>query len=223
MYNFLSAPNVSLNVRIHLSDFWLHDGALLVHGSFMTQAHLRVGDILNVSFDAARMNDRNFAWDMLRGVCGQRGFKMGPHRVYNCTGAANLTSDYSSVTMEAASWRVRITSQPIYNRALSAASVAPHHRLDIRITSSSVSICDATRGILGASFVQSRRDGATDVYPDKGEITTRAMGEGAIDGLASDYEMGLPYDTAFKFSKFGTPCTTRSATLNGPRDAATDG
>ena len=44
--------------------------------------------------------------------------------------------------------------------------------------------------------------GATDEY--KGvEFTTSAMGEGAIEGTAKDYEMADKFSTDFKFSRWG--------------------
>ena len=44
--------------------------------------------------------------------------------------------------------------------------------------------------------------GATDKY--KGvEYTTSAMGEGAIEGTATDYEMADKFSSSFKFSRWG--------------------
>ena len=46
-------------------------------------------------------------------------------------------------------------------------------------------------------------DGARDNYDEK-VITTHAMGEGAIEGVAKDYEISAtnPYSTTFKFSRW---------------------
>ena len=44
--------------------------------------------------------------------------------------------------------------------------------------------------------------GKTDEYKGA-EITTSAMGEGAIEGVADDYEVLGKFDTAFKFSRWG--------------------
>ena len=41
----------------------------------------------------------------------------------------------------------------------------------------------------------------TDTYPYK-KIITRAMGEGAIEGEAADYEVAGGFDTNFKFSRW---------------------
>ena len=53
------------------------------------------------------------------------------------------------------------------------------------------------RPVSDASFI-----GATDQY--KGvEFTTSAMGEGAIEGTAEDYEMADKLSTDFKFCRWG--------------------
>ena len=44
--------------------------------------------------------------------------------------------------------------------------------------------------------------GATDKYTGN-EFTTSAMGEGAIEGTAKDYEMADKFSTDFKFSRWG--------------------
>ena len=44
--------------------------------------------------------------------------------------------------------------------------------------------------------------GKVDSY-DKNETTTTAMGEGAIEGTAADYEVQDKYSTAFAYSRFG--------------------
>ena len=222
LYNFISAPGFAMNVRIHLSDFWLHKRALLVHGSFMTQAHFNVRGVLNMTFDAARMNSLNYAWDMLTGTCGTNRFAVGPHGVYNCSaGAVLVQAEYSSVEVRAEGWEVRVTSQPVYDWI-----TGPHHRLDIRAAAKTPrrgggggattrGLCDA-HGVLGQSFTQTRREGARDDYPAAGEFTTRAMGEGAIDGTAEDYEVLAPYEWRFRFSAFEkAKCESASLSQTG--------
>lgn len=220
LYNFISSPGFAMNVRVHLSDFWLHRRALLVHGSFMTQVHFNMRNMLNMTFDAARMNYLNYAWNMLTGVCGKQRFKVGPHGKYECSTVASVNAEYSSVTVRVDNWVIRVTAQPIYDRFQSDAVArsgfafaGPHHRLDIRVTRSGSHTCHRTHGILGQSFVQMRRDGLLDTYPDAGVFTTQAMGEGAIDGVAADYEMNSPHAYRFKFSSFAdAPCNgTQSA------------
>ena len=40
LYNFLSTPRLSVNVRTEEALFQLHDGALMVNGTFLVEAHL---------------------------------------------------------------------------------------------------------------------------------------------------------------------------------------
>ena len=54
--------------------------------------------------------------------------------------------------------------------------------------------------------------GAVDDYVGD-EVTTKAMAEGAIEGVAADYAMAGPFATAFKFSRF-------DATSAKPRDVS---
>ena len=40
LYNYLSAPGLSVNVRLEEALYTLRDGQLLVNGTFMTEAHV---------------------------------------------------------------------------------------------------------------------------------------------------------------------------------------
>ena len=40
LYNFLSAPGLSVNVKIQEAVFTIHNGALMVNGSFLVEAHV---------------------------------------------------------------------------------------------------------------------------------------------------------------------------------------
>ena len=40
LYNFLSAPGLSVNVKTEEAVFKIHDGALTINGSFLTEAHV---------------------------------------------------------------------------------------------------------------------------------------------------------------------------------------
>ena len=64
----------------------------------------------------------------------------------------------------------------------------------------------APHGLIGQSYDGDQYGvlGKTDGYAtSSNEATTHAMGEGAIEGVAADYEMPSNYATAFKFSRFG--------------------
>ena len=73
-------------------------------------------------------------------------------------------------------------------------------------------------GILGQTYdtdegpVHGKRD-RYDLLDDKsrvrdrtgagGNVTTRAQAEGAIEGTAADYRVSRPFDTQFRFSRYG--------------------
>ena len=63
----------------------------------------------------------------------------------------------------------------------------------------------APHGIFGQSFDGDNLavDGATDKVVDgESEMTTKAQGEGAIEGHLSDYRMADRFTTAFKYARF---------------------
>ena len=90
MYNFLSAPNLAVNIKTEEASFKLHGGKLTVDGSFMTEAHVvaRVGGSkqkwANFSFWASELTDENWSWRMIDGTCGGHYTKLGPGGVKNC-------------------------------------------------------------------------------------------------------------------------------------------
>jgi hypothetical protein len=61
----------------------------------------------------------------------------------------------------------------------------------------------APHGIIGQSYDgdQIALDGARDVA-QAGEMTTKAQGEGALEGTIADYQMKTPFGTDFVFSRF---------------------
>lgn len=211
LYNFVSARNVSLNVRTEDATFRLQQ--LVVHGSFMTEAHFslrtREGRFLNVSFVAARLNEFGWSWRAVNGSCALPGnrvvFTLGPHSERRCDNL-KVTMDLSTAVIETVEWRFTVRGMPVYDRM-----AGPHHRVDLVVTQKVPDDAFQVRphGLLGQSYDgdNAPRKGRLDVYPTRNasaEFTTRAMGEGAIDGRAFDYEMYAPYATEFRFARFGT-------------------
>ena len=191
-----------MNVRTHDAIFRL--GKVTVWGSFLTEVHFVMTngkETLRVSYDSARLNDQNYAFDMVNGTCGDRYFRMGPHTERTCAGAT-LAIDYSTLTVLTTDWEVRVTGQPVYNR-----QKGPRHRLDLRISLRVDEGVLMPHGIVGQSFDNTHqpRFGAVDIYPPRDRestFVTRAMAEGAIERNASAYEMRSPYDTAFFASRY---------------------
>ena len=99
---------------------------------------------------------------------------------------------------------------------------APHYgllRMDIECQPLYETVTDEVRpgGLLGQTFdddaapVNGRRDRydrldngqpTTSRTGKGGTVTTRANGEGAIEGVAEDYRIRDPYNTSFRFSRF---------------------
>jgi len=116
-----------------------------------------------------------------------------------------VTTELAKVTIETPEWEVTIFGRPVYGHIH-----GPQHRIDIELAQkkSDAEFVAKPHGLVGQSFDgdDEPRHGRVDVYPPlnaSAEFTTSAMAEGAIDGIASDYEMKSPYDTHFKFSAFG--------------------
>ena len=86
----------------------------------------------------------------------------------------------------------------------------------------------APHGLIGQSYDGDDLGviGKTDTYATRGnEVTTHAMGEGAIEGVAADYEMPSKWATAFKYSRFGlTAAPPRDpSALSGEKVKRVDG
>eukprot|EP00965_Chrysotila_dentata_P225582 6194850-Pleurochrysis_carterae.AAC.2 len=197
-YNFLSASNVSFNIRTETADF--HLGKVLVHGTFMTEGHfvLRTSEnrLLTLSLWASEIGPQHFGWRAVNGSCAKRRVLLGPHAEVQCDNIYAHT-DYATLHVETLEWSISLVPQPVYDRV-----AGPAHRIDIRLTAKTRDFAAPPHGLVGQSFVQERRDGRIDIYPSSGEFTTSAMAEGAIDGVAADYEVDGPFSTKFTFSSF---------------------
>ena len=121
LYNFFSAPDLSLNILTEDATFTLHGGRLLVNGSFITEAYVvaRVGDcpsqspaskcagarrkLFHLSFLSGELNDQNTGFGFLHGHCGGNHFTGGLGFRKQCE---DLTAraNFSSVTVGVRGW-----------------------------------------------------------------------------------------------------------------------
>lgn len=103
---------------------------------------------------------------------------------------------YSSLIFENEEWNLKITPQPVYDHISGL-----DKRIDIVVQQLSSFV---SHGIVGQSFNHNTPlFGKTDDYSVNAKyITTTAMGEGAIEGNASDYIMSSIYETKFKYDLF---------------------
>jgi len=134
-------------------------------------------------------------------------------------------------------WEVRAGAKPVPNPAANPGKAL----LDVKIAALYDADHDAgaPHGLIGQSYDGDSIavDGAQDSYTGR-EVTTKAMAEGAIEGVAADYQMASKLATAFKYSRFdassaqhpdGAPLTRRKTarastggTVGATADVAAD-
>jgi len=203
-YNFFSAPRLSVNVKTEDASFRLHGGKLIVHGSFVTEAHVIAGSrnnnsfLTEASFWAEELNPGNWGWKVINGTCKRRHFQIGKWGGKQC-GDLSIAMTFSMATFTLGNWTVIIRGNHVYDWIS-----GPRHRLDVSFNArGDAAARSLPHGIIGQSFASAApRHGLLDDYPDAGSFTTSAMAEGAIEGEAALYEMPFPYSTHFAFSRF---------------------
>jgi hypothetical protein len=205
LYNFLSAPGFSVNVKTEAAVFKMHGGALTINGTFLTEAHITTQlspqKLATASYWASELDPNNFGWSVVNGTCVGRPFRFGLHGHKACFDF-KMSMDHSSATFELGNWTVKVHG----SRSCKGCLVAgPEHRLDIGFTArGDAPARDKPHGIVGQSYATPglERHGKKDLYPFSGSYTTSAQAEGAIEGSASDYQVASPYATGFAFSRF---------------------
>jgi len=220
LYNFFSMPAFSVNVRTEDATFVVRDGLLSVDGSFFTEMHiaalvgwnvqpaagmqdgssrLRSGQKwANLSFWASELGEQNWGWRLVNGTCGGHKFKLGKGGYRRCE-SLEMEVDMASATFSLANWTVSVQGNKVHGWVS-----GPRHRLDLAFRAKGQGAARyLPHGIVGQSFsTPTPRFGKVDRYPASGHFVTTAMAEGAIDGVAADYEVASPFDTSFSFSRF---------------------
>ena len=178
-YNYLSTPGLSVNARFEEALYTLHDGLLLVNGTFMTEVHvaaLVAGDAVckwaYVSYHASELNQQNWGWRAVKTSCGGSEVTLGPNRNRTCGGlitsvklsSATIAVNPSQGSVEGAPWRIIVHGDKVHRVS------GPTHRLDIEFSYLSQSSADA-HGLIGQSIADPLpRYGRLDVYPDSGKF-----------------------------------------------------
>jgi len=201
-----------------------HNVYRLVHGSHMAQLGLKVrtmlsGKTFTVEFAAAAEPPFKAT---VRDETG-RPVKVVSHGsgAFNYENVAvtirekkfsSIGSHGSVLTINNGRWLIEATSKPFPNPAKNPGKAL----LDVQVNAVYDADKDvvAPHGLIGQSWDGDSvaLDGALDDYTGK-EVTTKAMAEGAIEGVAADYEMEGPFATAFKYSRY-------DATAAKPRDVS---
>jgi hypothetical protein len=134
----------------------------------------------------------------------------------------------STLFVRGAGWEANATRHPIYNHVAGPST----WRLDFSLrpldgatgfegAHGRASATCHPHGILGQSWDGdgAPRDGAVDDYKYRADapiVTTKAMAEGAIEGVGGDYALpsGRPFATDFKFSRFARAADSACAMRN---------
>ena len=209
VWNFLSAQNVSLNVRTRDSTFRLHGS--VIHGSFLVDAYIlartKGNRLATISYTASKLNEHNYASDAAMAHCptltSVQPATLGPFHRAQCDDV-NATMAYSSLTVETGDWTIKISPQPVHDRIS-----GPLRRIDVslQLNVPEGAMPVAPHGILGQAYDADGLavSGNQDVYPKTGEeFTTSAMAEGALEGTADDYLMDSPFAFQFPYARFGS-------------------
>lgn len=197
IYNFVSYPDFSMNVRTQAARFMLKN--VTVDGTFMTELfiHARTnrGRTVQYTQSALRANDNNWGWWMSNGTCDRAPLIAIPHSTRLCDDFSAKT-DVSSTVFTFKDWTIHVKTNKVYGHISGA-----RRRLDINVDGPRNSV---SHGIIGQSFRRDAhtKDGMVDHYPLKGFYRTRAQAEGAIEGVFTQYKMSHPFDTNFHFSSF---------------------
>jgi hypothetical protein len=188
IYNFLSAPRMNLNLKTEDASFLLKN--VLVHGSFLTEAHVQT-DNLRLSIKSSETSPT--LKSHVKGMCNDEQFDILSYSEVKCDDSV-LSTKYSTVQLITPQFVIQFKPNRVYNHIKGVAK-----RLDISIRR--VQNVPA-HGIIGQSFDRPLKNGKLDHYPSSGEFTTSAMAEGVIDGTAEMYEMPDPFSSRFEYSFF---------------------
>jgi len=201
VFNFLSAKNVSMNVKTTKDDFvW---SRRLVHGTKMATAYWTIrtsnGRMLRMEYNATHTpSARIHQWGKSDEVVarGNPIFKLDDVLV-NLTGTTLMVLVASKWNMTA-----QINKFPF--------AELNQRKLLLDVSATALYDADhdpvAPHGLFGQSYDGDNLavNGKMDQYKGDGEMTTTAQAEGAIEGSISDYKIDsrFPFSTDFKYSRF---------------------
>ena len=98
---------MSVNVKTEEAIFTIHDGALTVNGTFITEAHVAARLSRNrraaASFFSKELGEQDTGWEVVRGTCTNHPFKFGRRGSKKCY-ELDMAMDYSSATFELGNW-----------------------------------------------------------------------------------------------------------------------
>ena len=202
IYNLLSHTNVSVNSLFMYADFKT-PSSKLVHGSFMRAAFVAVRT------NASRMLHIEYRSD--HSLSASVGIESVSHEM--AAGEAlkidnvDISLKDRTLSVKTPEWTTTATSKVM--PGIVGPSTCATGRCIINVQLVPLFDADhakvAPHGLIGQSWDGDdvAVHGQTDDY-SHGEVTTTAMGEGAVEGVAEQYEMPSGFATDFAFSRFGS-------------------
>ncbi|KAL1500194.1 hypothetical protein AB1Y20_012863 [Prymnesium parvum] len=200
IYVLLSTPTLSISARFEHSTFFTPYSKLKVRGSWIKQVfwtvRTRHGQLLHADLSAT---SPSFNGSRARHT------KTVDDVTFHFDGRALAVSTPKWFTRAVVQkgkphpghLRVAVTVRPLYN--VKQGKVAPHGLLGQTYDDDNAPLHgkrDSYAVLDDGTRTEARREAG-------GVVTTRARGEGAIEGHAEMYRVQQPYDTQFAFTRFG--------------------
>jgi hypothetical protein len=220
---------MTLNARIRHDKFLIasSNGITRVHGSFFVEAYVNVSASANHSlqvafkavaeqaelFVAVNKHQVLLSVDSRLEIAPEDGsYSISSTKVDDHNTSAMITITFTSSKRVAGETKLQIdnrewvlTVESLHYPLREQNGEKYHLDMHVRPISTQLGLV-APHGLLGQTFDFDNIavDGAKDNYDDK-EVVTRAMGEGAIEGIAKDYKIpgANPYSSFFKYSRWG--------------------
>ena len=213
-YPMLSARNVTMNTLFVHDDF--QNPYKVVHGSAMKSAAWVIrtnltGKLITIEYNASstektaasiKVSDAPSAVWLSH---GKKAFELeNVHiemRERVLSGVGKKAFHGVALTVSTGLWRTTVWSKPYPNAALNAGKALLNIHIEALYDADSDPI--APHGLIGQSYDGDKMpmDGELDDYESK-EVTTTAMAEGALEGVATEYELHHKFATRFKYSRF---------------------
>ena len=203
IYNLLSAKNVSLSALFEAADFTWSKRS--VHGTKMAAAFWVIrtysNDTVTVSYTAAVHGQERYAIVSVVGAeATDNKLHVDAAMPFKLSNLA-VTLVGRKLIVETDKWQMAASADPfpfpILNKGkvLMNIEVTPKYDADKDVV--------APHGIFGQAYDDDEMavNGAVD-SPTGNEWTTKAQGEGAIEGSIADYKLADGFSTDFKYSRF---------------------
>lgn len=204
IYVLLSTKHLSLAAKFERKKFYTPFSKLWVHGSWIRHAYWTIWTthhrLVHVTFDGTRVHLNGSVVPASHAVddVDLSFTAKGPAKALTITN--RLWRTRVEATKGAPHWgklRMSVQVQPLYDITWEA--VSPHGILGQTYDADNLPLhgnVDDYSVLDDGTPVSSRKSAG-------GVVTTKARGEGAIEGTAEMYRIGHPFETRFPFSRFG--------------------